>query len=68
MAQDSNTYVRNYLKTWVKNLVSTYGFDGIRLDSALEVPKDFWKEFGQSAGVFQMASVVNGDISTVAPY
>jgi glycosidase len=48
---DGNSYVRQYLKDWIKNLVKDYGFDGIRIDIP-EVPKDFWKEFGQSSGVF----------------
>jgi glycosidase len=47
-----NSYVRQYLKDWIKNLVNTYEFDGIRIDTIPEVPKDFWSEYGQSAGVF----------------
>jgi alpha-amylase len=47
-----NSYVRGYLKDWIKNLVSTYGFDGIRIDTIPEVDKNFWKEYGTSAGVF----------------
>lgn len=48
----SNDYVRNYLKDWVKNLVNDFGFDGIRIDTIPEVPKEFWSEYGESAGVF----------------
>jgi len=48
----SNDYVRSYLKNWVKGIVDKYGFDGIRIDTIPEVPKDFWSEYGQSAGVF----------------
>ena len=47
-----NSYVREYLKTWIKKQVDTFGFDGIRIDTIPEVPKDFWSEYGQSAGVF----------------
>ena len=47
-----NSYVRGYLKDWVKNLVNTYGFDGIRIDTIPEVSKDFWKEYGSASGVF----------------
>jgi alpha-amylase len=47
-----NPYVRQYLKDWVKKLVETYKFDGIRIDTIPEVPKDFWAEYTQSAGVF----------------
>jgi alpha-amylase len=47
-----NSYVRQYLKDWIKNLVQKYKFDGIRIDTIPEVPKDFWSEYGQAAGVF----------------
>jgi alpha-amylase len=48
--------------------VSTYSFDGIRIDSIAEVPKDFWSEFGASAGVFQMGEAFNGNPAYVGPY
>lgn len=48
----SNSYVRQYLKDWVKGIVQEYGFDGIRIDTVPEVPKDFWSEYGQASGVF----------------
>jgi len=44
--------VRGYLKSWIQNLVKDFGFDGIRIDTIPEVPKDFWSEYGQAAGVF----------------
>ena len=40
-----NAYVRQYLKDWIRNLVTKYGFDGIRIDTIPEVPKSFWREF-----------------------
>lgn len=63
-----NDFVRNYLKNWVKNLVSTYGFDGIRIDTIPEVPKNFWSEYGEASGVFQMGENFNGDPGYVGPY
>jgi len=60
--------VRQYLKDWVKNLVSTYGFDGIRIDTIPEVPKSFWSEYGAASGVFQMGECFNGDPAYVGPY
>lgn len=63
-----NDYVRGYLKNWIKNLVSTYEFDGIRIDTIPEVPKDFWAEYGQASGVFQMGECFNGDPAYVGPY
>lgn len=61
-------YVRQYIKDWIHKLVTTYNFDGIRIDTIPEVPKDFWSEFGQSAGVFQMGECFNGDPSYVGDY
>ena len=66
--QDGNSWVRETLKSWIKNLVQTYNFDGIRIDTIPEVPKDFWKEFGSSSGVFQMGEVFNGNPGYVGDY
>jgi len=63
-----NSYVRQYLKDWIHDLVQTYDFDGIRIDTIPEVPKDFWTEYGQAAGVFQMGECFNGDPAYVGPY
>lgn len=60
--------MRSYLKTWIQNLVKNFGFDGIRIDTIPEVPKDFWREYGQSAGVFQMGECFNGGNSYVGDY
>ena len=64
----NNDYVRGYLKDWVKGIVEEYGFDGIRIDTIPEVPADFWSEYGESAGVFQMGECFNGDPAYVGPY
>ena len=66
--KQEDPFVREALKQWVKDLVQTYGFDGIRIDTIPEVPKDFWCEYGQAAGVFQMGEVFNGDPAYVGPY
>ena len=63
-----NQWVRQQLKDWVGNLVKNYGFDGIRIDTIPEVPKDFWAEFGPASGVFQMGEVFNGDPAYVGGY
>ena len=64
----SNSFVRNELKSWVANLVETYNFDGIRIDTIPEVPKDFWAEFGPASGVFQMGECFNGNPAYVGGY
>ena len=63
-----NQWVRQQLKDWVKGIVETYGFDGIRIDTIPEVPVDFWAEYGQASGVFQMGECFNGDPAYVGPY
>jgi len=37
-----NQWVRDQLKTWIRNLVQTYGFDGIRIDTIPEVTCIFY--------------------------
>lgn len=63
-----NSWVRQELKDWIKNLVKEYSFDGIRIDTIPEVAKDFWREYGDAAGVFQMGECFNGDPAYVGPY
>ena len=48
--------------------MQTYGFDGIRIDTVPEVPKDSWAEFAAASGVFQMGEVFNGNDAYVGPY
>mmetsp|Transcript_3241 Transcript_3241/g.3188 ORF Transcript_3241/g.3188 Transcript_3241/m.3188 type:complete len:214 (-) Transcript_3241:236-877(-) len=49
-------------------MIETFDFDGIRIDTVPEVPKWFWYEFGNAAGVFQMGEVFNGSPSYVGGY
>jgi alpha-amylase len=49
-------------------LVKKFQFDGIRIDTIPEVPKDFWSEYTQASGVFQMGECFNGDPAYVGPY
>lgn len=66
--KQENNWVRDQLKSWISKLVKDFGFDGIRIDTIPEVPKDFWSEYGQAAGVFQMGECFNGDPAYVGPY
>jgi alpha-amylase len=63
-----NSYVRQYLKDWVKGLVQKFDFDGIRIDTIPEVKGEFWREYGEASGVFQMGECFNGDPAYVGPY
>jgi alpha-amylase len=49
-------------------MVSKYGFDGLRVDSAKHVEKGFWPGFESAAGVFVTGEVFNGDPNYVAPF
>lgn len=48
--------------------MSRFDFDGIRIDTVPHVPKPFWKEYGDAAGVFQMGEAFNGDPNYVGDY
>jgi len=63
---DSTT--RSQLLSWIKNIISTYDIDGLRIDTIPEVHPDFWSAFAQSAGVFTIGEVFSGDIPYIAPY
>jgi len=45
------------MNNWVKNLVSDYGIDGLRIDTLKHVRKDFWPDFASSAGVYTVGEV-----------
>jgi len=63
-----NQWVRQQLKDWVAYTVKEYGFDGIRIDTVPHVKVQFWKEYAQAAGVYQVGEALNGDIGYVANY
>lgn len=52
----------------MKDTVSTYGFDGLRVDTTPEVKRDFWTEYRQSAGVYTVGEIFNSNIPYVASY
>ncbi|KAI2635068.1 alpha-amylase [Xylaria nigripes] len=56
-------FVRDTYKAWIKDLISTYSIDGLRMDTLLEVEKDFWPEFGEAAGCYLVGEAFNGDPS-----
>lgn len=45
------------LYSWIKNLVSTYSADGIRIDTVKHIRQDFWPDFASSAGVYTIGEV-----------
>lgn len=67
LAQEDPT-TRKTLLNWVSNIVKTYGFDGLRVDTVPEVPSDFWVQYTQAAGVYTIGEVFNGNMNYVASY
>lgn len=64
----TNTFTRSHLLNWISWLVKTYQIDGLRIDTCLEVPSDFWAEFSAAAGVYTVCEVYDGSITTNAAY
>lgn len=48
------------MNDWIKNIVQTSGADGIRIDTAKHIRKDFWPDFVKSAGVYCIGEVSPG--------
>ena len=61
------TVVATY-KTWIKDLVTKYEIDGLRLDAAKLVEPSFWPVFCESAGVFCMGEVFSDNVPYVASF
>lgn len=66
--KQENDYVRTTLLDWIKNIIAKYNIDGIRIDTIPEVPKWFWSQFSNAAGVYQVGEVFNGNIDYVSDY
>ena len=63
-----DAHIRSYFNQWIANLVSTYGIDGLRIDSAKHQETSFWPAFENSAGVFMIGEVYEGDPNKFLPY
>ncbi|RFU75523.1 glycoside hydrolase family 13 [Trichoderma arundinaceum] len=60
--------IRSLYQDWVSNLVSTYGFDGVRIDTVRHVEKDYWPGFVNATGVYCIGEVFNGDPNLLLQY
>lgn len=60
--------IRDTFGTWIKELVSNYSIDGVRIDAAKHVDQDFLPSFLEAAGVFALGEVLTGVISDFCPY
>ncbi|KAG8733870.1 hypothetical protein FRC11_001080 [Ceratobasidium sp. 423] len=55
-------------ESWVVNFVQEYGIDGLRIDAAKHIRRDFWPGFCGAAGVFCIGEVYGPDIQLGASY
>ncbi|KAF1951570.1 alpha-amylase [Byssothecium circinans] len=53
--------VSDKYNSWIKELVSNYSIDGLRIDTAKHVHKPFWSSFQSAAGIFAIGEVVARD-------
>lgn len=53
---------------WIKILVNLYDIDGLRIDTAKHVRKDFWPAFTAASGIYTVGEVYHGDTAYVADY
>ncbi|MGI4814179.1 MAG: alpha-amylase family glycosyl hydrolase [Janthinobacterium lividum] len=60
--------VINLYYAWIKNLVSTYSIDGLRIDTAKHIQQPFWPGFNTAAGVYCVGEVADGDPNYSLPY
>lgn len=60
--------VVDMFSTWIKGLVSNYSIDGLRIDAAKHVNKEFLPKFVEAAGVFALGEVLTGEPEDFCPY
>ncbi|KAJ6488658.1 glycoside hydrolase family 13 protein [Mycena vitilis] len=63
-----NPDVVSKYSAWISDLVQTYSIDGLRIDAAKHVRKEFWPTFSKSAGVFCMGEVFDPAVTNVADF
>ncbi|EDN96850.1 hypothetical protein SS1G_01776 [Sclerotinia sclerotiorum 1980 UF-70] len=64
--EDSDVYTE--WNSWISQLVANYSIDGLRVDSAQQTGKAFFPSFQNSAGVYVVGEIFNGDPAYVCPY
>ncbi|ESZ96048.1 glycoside hydrolase family 13 protein [Sclerotinia borealis F-4128] len=67
--EDPNVVIT--LQSWITKIVQKFKIDGLRIDTAKHVRKNFWPDFVRSAGVWSLGEVLSGDpdyLSAYQPY
>jgi len=60
--------VRAEFSKWIKQLISTYSVDGLRVDSVKNVEQEFWGQFQSAAGIYAVGEVSDGRTDHACPY
>lgn len=63
-----NAAIANVQYAWIKNLTTTYNVDGLRIDTIPYVYNDFWQKFIDSAGMYAVGEIFNGDTQWVGSF
>ncbi|TRM66837.1 glycoside hydrolase family 13 protein [Schizophyllum amplum] len=63
-----NDFVSSTLETYVSELISNYSIDGLRIDAAKNIRKDFWPGFCSAAGVYCQGEVWSNNADYVCSY
>lgn len=63
-----NTEIVTMFSTWIKELVSNYTIDGLRIDAAKHVNDEFLPQFVADSGVFAFGEVLTGEVADFCPY
>ncbi|KAJ7088431.1 GH13 alpha-amylase precursor, partial [Mycena belliarum] len=56
------------INKWIKDTVTAYSIDGVRIDTVKHIRRDFWKGFAASAGVFALGEVLTDNATYAASY
>ncbi|KAG9310398.1 glycoside hydrolase superfamily [Chiua virens] len=56
------------LNSWISDVISDFGVDGLRLSTVKFVSKEFWTTFTTQAGIFTMGEVFSMDVSYTSSY
>ncbi|KAF9876922.1 alpha amylase [Colletotrichum karsti] len=65
-----DAYVRKVYAEWIKDFVTKYNIDGLRVDTVLEIEPEFFTEggFRDAAGVFLLGEISHTALDVLAPY
>lgn len=64
----NHPFVRETLISWIADLVQTYDFDALRIDTVPHVTREFWQDFSKASGIFCIGEVLNLDLHYLATY